>query len=250
MLDKNDLPTPCPISTLKIEIFDENETYLQNIFRLETDGKYDGFVVVEFIPEMVGKYKLVCHYKDEKISEEPFTFECHPTTKYLDSDFGIIYNFGTNHKSTGFVNPILENLMEVEVSSTFIGKSSSISDLLKISNFTTKDEKGSFIKIKFLKCEIMPTKYSFKHGNEIGFNVLRSWVLEGSKDEENWVVLKEHIHDYTLPTQKSTTKGEWDIEPTGEFFSSFRIRITGRNAAGNYHLSMCGIEFFGYSIDK
>eukprot|EP01080_Neovahlkampfia_damariscottae_P001898 gene1898-1039_t len=212
MFDKNNISIPIPISTLKVEIFDDKDNLIPYGLKLESDLKIDGFCRVEFVPETIGKYKLYCYFKNEKVSEEPFIINCNPTLTHLDNDNGIIYNFGTNNKTTGFVNPVKESIISIISSSTLIGNEVDICDFIKLSTFMTKDEKDSFVQIKFLNSEIMPTKYTFKNKND-GMNVLRSWVLEVSKDEENWKILREHKHDYTLKTQKDF-KGEWDLNTT------------------------------------
>ncbi len=44
----------------------------------------------------------------------------------------------------------------------------------------------------------VPTRYSLRHGNYTASNSLCSWVLEGTTNLLDWVVLREHSNDSSL----------------------------------------------------
>ena len=47
-------------------------------------------------------------------------------------------------------------------------------------------------------CRFVPTRYSLRHGNYTASNSLCSWVLEGTTNLLDWVVLREHSNDSSL----------------------------------------------------
>lgn len=90
------------------------------------------------------------------------------------------------------------------------------------------------------KYQMMPYLYSLKSSQE---SYIRSWNLEGSNDGKEWILLKEHKHDFSLNSNNSTF--QWNLNINGLFFSKFRILQTGKNSNGNHMIHLSGIDLFG-----
>jgi hypothetical protein len=62
---------------------------------------------------------------------------------------------------------------------------------------------GSHACVCMVRCSthcrrFVPTRYSLRHGNYTASTSLRCWVLEGSTNLLDWVVLREHSNDSSL----------------------------------------------------
>ena len=87
--------------------------------------------------------------------------------------------------------------------------------------------------------------YALRHSNTSSYR-LRSWTLEGSNDADTWQPLREHKNDASLAG--SMAVAAWALDGAavgGRSFRHFRVRQTGKNAAGNDCLCCAGIELYG-----
>lgn len=100
--------------------------------------------------------------------------------------------------------------------------------------------------------------YSLRHGRSNGYNLLRHWVLEGSNDGSNWIVLRAHTNDDSLPAQGFSVAA-WKVEGAAQACRHFRIRQTGKNShnKSNSHnkrvchdLCCAGIELWGRLLSR
>lgn len=92
---------------------------------------------------------------------------------------------------------------------------------------------------------IIPSNYTIRsYGFGIDFPHPKSWVIEGSNDNNNWMVIDEQrncpflngsnlIHTFTIQDQKQ------------EKFQFIRLRLTGPNWNDSHQLSFDSIEFYG-----
>jgi hypothetical protein len=96
--------------------------------------------------------------------------------------------------------------------------------------------------------------YCLRHGGS-GSCALRNWELQGSVDEQTWVVLRTHEDDEAIGTAALSTAG-WAVERcaggagggagvTFGAFRHFRIQQTGLDASNMNHLCCSGIELYG-----
>jgi E3 ubiquitin-protein ligase HECTD1 len=89
--------------------------------------------------------------------------------------------------------------------------------------------------------------YSLRHGSSSGS--WRNWVLEGSNDGSNWIVLMAHTNDDSLPDE-GFSEAAWKVEGAAQAHRHFRTRMTGANSSGVYgggdhSLACAGIELWG-----
>jgi hypothetical protein len=75
---------------------------------------------------------------------------------------------------------------------------------------------------------------------------MRSWIVEGSLDDENWTEIDRHTENFSL-------QGNWDVVSfTMSRFGEWRfIRLTQTDKThyGTHFLSMDGFELFGTLLE-
>lgn len=91
---------------------------------------------------------------------------------------------------------------------------------------------------------VVPTHYSLKHGFGWSRNSLRSWVFEGSTDNNEWVEISKHSNDITL--NSSFAEGHWIVDKVPKYGMRYlRIRQVGDNSSGNRRIALKGFEVYG-----
>ena len=115
-----------------------------------------------------------------------------------------------------------------------------------MNSFTT-DKVGSWMSLdlgstRCLQVQHYCLRYGYNHSNA----VLRNWNLEGSTDNVNWVVLRQHTNDTTMET-KAYSEGHWTVSNAAscEFYRYFRIINTGVTSNQYHYLACSGIELYG-----
>eukprot|EP01084_Bolivina_argentea_P180847 312417_1 len=78
------------------------------------------------------------------------------------------------------------------------------------------------------------------------FGYLRYWNLEASNDNRHWYVLKQHQNDETL--KRNGQSHSWIINNCIDYYQYFRIKMTGKNARGNYRFTCIGFEIYGHAV--
>ncbi|KAK8876163.1 hypothetical protein M9Y10_006352 [Tritrichomonas musculus] len=112
----------------------------------------------------------------------------------------------------------------------------------------TRDSKNSWFCFEFKKHEIIPTNYTIRTiNNKNNTSHLKSWVIEGSKDNNKWTTLdEENDSPYLYGSYFSHT---FSIQnETQESFRFIRIRQTGPNWINGHTLLLNHVEFYGLLI--
>ena len=125
-----------------------------------------------------------------------------------------------------------------------------IVDVNKIETyFQSNDIPNSWICIDFKDMKISPTKYAIRsrHDFDQGCDHLKTWVLEASNDNINWILLDEEKDRKELDGKSYTCLYEIKNQ-TNQYFKYIRLRSTDANASGHYNLTFSAIEFHGYLI--
>lgn len=118
------------------------------------------------------------------------------------------------------------------------------------SQVITNSERNSWLMYDFKNLKVRPTHYSIR-SRPCGSNNfhLKSWVIEGSNDQNNWIVL-----DYRNNIDKLNNKSAFSTFKINEYYSKndfyrfLRLRQTGPNTAGNHQLCLSSLEYFGSII--
>jgi hypothetical protein len=111
-----------------------------------------------------------------------------------------------------------------------------------LKGFATPSSDNSWICIDFKTCFIKPTHYSIRTRTDGDRTQPRWWILEGSNDNKEWIVLDNREDDEEL-----TGTGCVKTFSVGNPSTVRRIRIrqTGPNKSRNHHLIVKSLEFFG-----
>lgn len=112
--------------------------------------------------------------------------------------------------------------------------------------YNSSNEKNSFICFDFKNNSISVSAYSIKSSNHPSPDFLQTWVLEGSNNKKNWVVLDSHTNDRSLNSIKKV--GVFHIKESdkrSQKFKFIQLRMTGESIQGNYYLDILNIELFG-----
>eukprot|EP01083_Nonionella_stella_P065041 170041_1 len=111
---------------------------------------------------------------------------------------------------------------------------------------TTHPDPNPCFTIDFGDFEINPTAYSVRHGYHKGY-CLRDWNFEGSKDGQEWTLIRKHSNDTSI--QDWNEMKTFTIEnKTNQYFKIFRIFKTGNCSSGTDHLMMSGFEVYGHLV--
>jgi hypothetical protein len=140
-------------------------------------------------------------------------------------DKGIMCATGNTYSSSSVVQP--KNAVDFDTDSRFY----------------SQGETNQWLCYDFTNMRIAPTHYIVRsNGNPTGNNHLRSWVIEGSEDQVQWVELDQRNNDGGLNGPKSICSYEVRTVMECRFI---RLRATGPNWYGNNHVNLEAFEVFG-----
>ena len=159
---------------------------------------------------------------------------------------GLLHYIGTEGRSSAYSNPHTRDHVVASRSSSSNGNAY---------DFVGRDKNVSYTNIEansWMKVDLGSTRtlvvdhYCLRHGGSGGNSVLRNWNLEGSNDDVNWSILRQHNNDTSM-AQTAYSEGHWDVNSAASNspYRFFRIRMTGKNSSGNDYLMCSGIELYG-----
>jgi hypothetical protein len=108
--------------------------------------------------------------------------------------------------------------------------------------FVSRNLQNSWVCIDFQNRAVSLTQYVLRTPTRDDGSLLRSWVLEGSNDGEEWIELDRHQNDVSLNGSESMAlfqvRQELEVR-------RIRLRQTEPNARNQFELALKSIEFFG-----
>lgn len=115
--------------------------------------------------------------------------------------------------------------------------------------FYSAQKSGSWLCLIFKNSFVIPSAYSLRTGNfGPSGGHMKNWALEGSLDNENWVIL-DNQNDCAF-LKGSQFFHTFKIENSNRLkFKYIRVRSTGPNWTGNVSLLFEAIELFGVLIE-
>lgn len=165
---------------------------------------------------------------------------------------GVIYYAGTSFGKHQWINPVLAKNITVMASSPnsrYTDPKALVSKNYQGTCFAgPRDEDGK-------KCswwmvdigqdhQLMCNYYTVRQDGSTTF--MRSWVLQGSMDGENWTSLGVHEDEWTIcqPGQFAS----WPITGPSALlpFRFFRLALTGPATGNTWNLCICFLELYGY----
>jgi hypothetical protein len=111
-----------------------------------------------------------------------------------------------------------------------------------LKGFATPNSENSWICIDFKARVVRPTHYSIRTRTDGSGQQLRSWALEGSNDNKEWIVLDTRQDNHELKGTGCVKTFSVENPSTVRWI---RIRQTGPNKDRNHHLILKSLEFFG-----
>ena len=119
--------------------------------------------------------------------------------------------------------------------------------------FMSDDEKNSWIKFDFGERKVRPTSYSIRSRHDFGRgnHHLKNWCIEGSNSDldDDWKVLDTRNAISSLDNANAAqTFCIQEKMKKDECYRYLRLRETGVNTGGFYHIALSALEFFGFLI--
>ena len=182
-------------------------------------------------------------------------FEIYGTANVTYKDFiyqedfdknGIIYAIGTGFgRKTKWINPSESGLIEIKT------HPSTLADSLPKHQLIGREEcrcilieaPGAYFIIDFKGRKIKPSAYTLRNYISWDIECLKNWDFQASKDGDIWVTLMQHRDNTDL--KGKGLAHTWMIEDCDEFYSFFKIIMTGENNNKHYMLCCAGFEIYG-----
>ena len=161
----------------------------------------------------------------------------------------MLYYLGTKRHSTAYANPHKSGDVKASRSSNGGGQDEDFVGREKVSCYT-REVANSWMMVDLgFGRALQVDHYCLRHGYNEGGYVLRNWNLEGSNNNIDWTVLREHNDDTSL-AQEAYSECHWDVNSAASNspYRFFRILQTGPVNNGIYQLMCCGIELYGMSM--
>ena len=158
----------------------------------------------------------------------------------------MLHFIGTEGRSSAYSNPHTRGHVLAYRSSNQAGNDYDFVGREKVVSYTNDVANG------WMKVDLGSTRtlvvdhYCLRHGYSDEHCVLRSWNLEGSNDDVNWSILRQHNNDTSMATT-AYSEGHWDVNSAASNspYRFFRIHSTGKDSYGYDYLRCSGIELYG-----
>ena len=177
----------------------------------------------------------------------------------LNENDSNIFKFESDEKFNGIINHFRsksnENKINITASSINSNDEAPINSILfenKDNYFASKDEKNSWICYEFKDNFVIPTDYTIRSPSfAINSQHPRSWVIEGSINSNDWIILDEQ-KDCSFMNGPSYVH-TFHISKSNKI-KFIRIRETDKNwwlnsiSNSNYNLAISAFEIYGSLI--
>ncbi len=190
--------------------------------------------------------------EDEQLQSKRYMKETTENEKNNEKE-GINFEYSDEHKFSGIIKYLTDkssNNIENEINitaSSFVNQPSEVVKYGKNSNFCSENTSDSWICFDFKEHRIVLTHCQIQSVNWIDNWNPKSWVIEGSQDNNSWETLDEQKNCSYL--KLGNTIHAFKIEnQTSQSFRYIRLRQTDKNWYGSYYFSFRYIEFYGKLI--
>jgi hypothetical protein len=136
----------------------------------------------------------------------------------------------------------------VNITASSAGECAPVSRLVDYNRtdwFYTLNLKNSWIKLDFKARKVWVEAYEIKGGRQFCTN-LRTWVFEGSDDDQDWMEIGEVRHSKLM--QGESISREFLCTPSRPF-RFVRLKQTDLNDKGNDSLVLANIEIYGFLLE-
>ena len=157
-----------------------------------------------------------------------------------------IFSYLTSTNENNNIND--SGIIEITSSSSTIGELSNIVDSNHESYSYTQNEPESWIMFDLKNYYVVANSYAIKsEPNPENYDHMKSWIVEGSLDLNEWVQLDRRENDGSL--NHSGAIGEFSIQQPS-LVRYIRVKEIGTNWADRNYLSMANFELFGELAQK
>ena len=161
-------------------------------------------------------------------------------------DFNGIINYLQNNSDLGIFHEIKITSSSLYNNDNQYAPSNTIHYQDQNIEFCTSSLDNSWLCFEFCNYKIKPTHYTIRSANyQVNREHPKSWVIEGSNDNKEWIILDEQKDCFSL-NGKSVTHTFSITNSTDSKFTFLRMRLIGPNWCKNTkHLNINCIEFYG-----
>ena len=107
----------------------------------------------------------------------------------------------------------------------------------------SKEESYPWLCVDFKDMSFKPTNYTLRTFNcGPGYSHIKTWVLEGSNDGNNWTLLDSQTNCNLMNNKRATIVFNCNSDTS---YHKLRIKMTGRNHHNGTYMCLSGIDFFG-----
>jgi len=242
---KDSLSKDFLISNYILEMKQSNEIDFKKVY----SGSNLQFTINNLQKDTFYHFRLFVVTESGESLESPITTV--KTNKFREFHFqstfdqnGLLYWIGTNEgTSNQFTNPATTGKITVTRSSEGYGKAEDAAGRQCVHCCTNNIPNSWYSFDLGENNSIIPNYYSLRHDNYPSY-VLRSWNLEGSNDNMNWQILKEHRGDDSLQ-EIAGSSASWPLPNLKVPYRYLRVLQTGPNSSNSYHLILSGFEVYG-----
>jgi hypothetical protein len=89
------------------------------------------------------------------------------------------------------------------------------------------------------------TTDTLRHYSSYDVEALRNWRVDASTDGVTWTTLREHVDDAALAAKGASHTWVLTSPACDEFYTHFRVFMTGKNSNTNWYLALSGFELYG-----
>ena len=140
-----------------------------------------------------------------------------------------------------------QGIISITSSSTSWNKPEQVIDYYWDNNWDSKDLPNSWLEINFKELKVKINGYSLKSSyNPVGWNHLKNWVIEGSKDKNKWIIIDKKANDSNL--NGPSYQNYFPLSKISDDFQYIRIRSIGKNHANYDFLIFTNFEVYGEII--
>ena len=159
---------------------------------------------------------------------------------------GLLHYIGTEGRSSAYSNPHTRGHVKASRSSNESGNVYDFVGRDKVTSYTSS-QANSWMKVDLGSTRtLVVDRYCLRYGRNNVQYMLRSWNLEGSNDDVNWSILRQHNNDTSM-AETAYSEGHWDVNSAASNspYRFFRIVQTGKDARGYDNLMCSGMELYG-----
>lgn len=164
--------------------------------------------------------------------------ELYGIVKYLTNESG-----GNIHQ-----NGVIELKSSSEQNNHKVFNLVNLNDFSRNSMWSPNGERNSTVTFNFKDKKVLLTHYTFCTPSESTRDYPRSWIVECSNDNENWICLDER-KDETVMNNFNVRHTFQCNNQKNDFYQFIRIRSTGpcwNPRCTRYFFDLAAVEFFGY----